>query len=60
MTIQEKMCAEMHKKAAGKPLGPLAQAATQRPANYAELSPESQWAIDKSLDILDWSGAWNE
>jgi hypothetical protein len=28
----------------------------QRPKNYFELSPQSQWDIDKSLGILDWEG----
>lgn len=31
-------------------------ASLQRPANYAELPPERQWDIDKSLRILDWDG----
>lgn len=61
MTPQEKMVAEMHKKAktAGKPLGPQAQAATRRPANYADLSARGQWDVDDSLGILDWDGEWN-
>ncbi|MBS1722778.1 MAG: hypothetical protein JSS66_07330 [Armatimonadetes bacterium] len=29
----------------------------QRPSDYFELSAEIQWAIDKSLGILDWDGA---
>ena len=29
--------------------------ATLRPENYAELTPEDQWRIDKQLGILDWS-----
>lgn len=28
----------------------------QRPKNFLNLSPEVQWAIDKSLGILDWEG----
>jgi hypothetical protein len=28
--------------------------ALQRPANFYELSGEEQWAIDKSLGLLDW------
>ncbi len=28
----------------------------QRPKNFFELSPETQWDIDKSLGILDWEG----
>lgn len=28
----------------------------QRPRNYPQLSPAEQWAIDKSLGILDWNG----
>jgi len=27
-----------------------------RPANYASLTQQEQWAIDKKLGILDWSG----
>lgn len=29
----------------------------QRPKNYFKLSPQEQWAIDKSLGILDWEGS---
>lgn len=29
----------------------------QRPRNYLNLSPDFQWAIDKSLGILDWEGS---
>jgi len=28
----------------------------QRPRNFLNLSPDAQWAIDKSLGILDWEG----
>ena len=28
----------------------------QRPKNYFKLSAQTQWAIDKSLGILDWEG----
>ena len=28
----------------------------QRPRNFLKLSPQEQWAIDKSLGILDWRG----
>ena len=28
----------------------------QRPKDYFKLSPQTQWAIDKSLGILDWEG----
>ena len=28
----------------------------QRPSNYFKLSPKDQWAIDKKLGILDWTG----
>jgi hypothetical protein len=61
MTAQEKYIAELRAKAkkAGKPLGPQAEAATRRPANYAELGPQSQWDVDKNLGILDWDGEWN-
>jgi hypothetical protein len=38
----------------------LALSATSRPANYCELSPQSQWDVDKRLGILDWSGEWDE
>lgn len=27
-----------------------------RPTNFFDLSGEEQWAIDKSLGILDWCG----
>ena len=27
-----------------------------RPANYFELGPQAQWAIDEGLGILDWDG----
>lgn len=30
----------------------------QRPRNYRKLSPETQWAIDKALGILDWEGKY--
>lgn len=46
-------------KKAKRPLGPCAQAATQRPSNYVELDPREQWAVDKRLGILDWEGTWN-
>jgi hypothetical protein len=29
------------------------QKLTRRPANFSELSPEEQWAVDKQLGILD-------
>lgn len=41
-------------------LGPMATQARKRPSDYARLSPEEQWAIDKSLGILDWSGSDSE
>jgi len=61
-TTHEKFVEGMKAKAkkAGKPLGPQAQAATRRPANYLELSARGQWDIDDNLGILDWSGEWNE
>lgn len=34
----------------------LGDRAKKRPANYAELSAEEQWAIDKELGLLDWDG----
>lgn len=34
----------------------MALMALQRPANYAQLPGEVQWAIDKKLGILDWDG----
>lgn len=30
----------------------------KRPKNYLMLSAEEQWAIDKSLGILDWKGEY--
>ena len=32
----------------------------QRPIDFFELSAETQWAIDKSLGILDWDGNLTE
>ncbi len=32
------------------------EASFRRPADYFELNAETQWAIDKSLGILDWEG----
>lgn len=29
----------------------------QRPRDFFKLSPETQWAIDKSLGILDWEAS---
>lgn len=29
--------------------------ALQRPLNHEDLPPSEQWAVDKSLGILDWS-----
>ncbi len=62
LSPQQKMVEAMRNKAkeAGRPLGSQAQQATRRPSNYAELSAQSQWDVDKGLGILDWSGAWNE
>jgi hypothetical protein len=36
--------------------GSPAERAKQRPANYAALSSQDQWAIDRRLGILDWDG----
>jgi len=33
-----------------------ARKAMERPANYADLPADEQWAIDKKLGILDWDG----
>lgn len=33
-----------------------ARKALERPANYADLPADEQWAIDKRLGILDWDG----
>lgn len=43
-----------------KTLGPMAQRAKLRPTEYENLSPQTQWEIDKALGILDWSGNPNE
>ncbi len=61
MTKHEVFVANMKKKAkeAEKPLGPQAQRATRRPANFCELGPQSQWDVDKRLGILDWTGDWD-
>lgn len=34
----------------------LFEKALMRPADFKKLSSETQWAIDKSLGILDWDG----
>lgn len=61
MTAQEEYMDKLRAQAkkAGKPLGPQAQAALRRPANYTELSPRQQWSVDDDLGILDWDGLWN-
>ena len=46
-------------KKAGSTLGHCAQKATARPSNYGSLDSRQQWAIDKTLGILDWDGNWN-
>jgi hypothetical protein len=33
-----------------------AERAQLRPANYAELSEQDKWKIDKTLGLLDWDG----
>jgi hypothetical protein len=38
------------------PISEGAIKALDRPENYAQLSPEEQWEIDKRLGILDWDG----
>jgi hypothetical protein len=60
-TRHEEFIAGLRQKAelAKGQLGAQAQQATLRPIDYAELSPEEQWAIDKRLGILDWDGTWN-
>lgn len=35
----------------------MARAAEQRPENFKELDPQTQWDIDKALGILDWDGS---
>jgi len=61
MTQHDKFIKTLKTKAkkAGKSLGPQAEAATRRPSNYCEMSPQAQWDVDKSLGILDWDGEWN-
>ena len=44
-----------HQKFTGE-LGPLTLAAQRRPHNFFDLDGREQWAIDKSLGILDWDG----
>ncbi len=34
----------------------LYERAQLRPANFAEMTPEKRWAVDKELGILDWDG----
>lgn len=59
MTKHEEFVSDMRAKAkaAGRSLGPQAEAATRRPPTYCELSVQSQWDVDKKLGILDWSGS---
>lgn len=33
------------------------EASFQRPKDFFHLSAQTQWAIDKSLGILDWDGS---
>jgi len=35
---------------------PPEERAKLRPANYAQLSPQEQWDINKGLGLLDWDG----
>jgi len=60
LTPQQKYIArlEAEAKKAGGSLGHLASAAKMRPDDFFSLNPETQWAIDKSLGILDWNGDW--
>lgn len=44
---------QLHK---GEVIGPLTRKAQMRPLDFYKLAPETQWAIDKNLGILDWSG----
>jgi hypothetical protein len=37
-------------------LGPQCKLAQERPSNFLQLDPDTQWAIDKNLGILDWDG----
>lgn len=32
------------------------EASFQRPCNYFQLDPQTQWRIDERLGILDWDG----
>jgi hypothetical protein len=36
------------------------EASFRRPSDYCELNAAVQWAIDKSLGILDWDGGGHE
>lgn len=47
---------EAEAKAKNRPLSEGAQQAKKRPSNYCEMSAQEQWAVDKSLGILDWDG----
>ncbi len=55
---QLKMLAARHKRI--QQLIPFEERASYRPANFAELSEEEKWTIDKSLGLLDWDGRTNE
>jgi hypothetical protein len=61
MTRHEKFIHGLRAKAkkARQSLGPQAEAATHRPKDYCEMSPQAQWDVDKRLGILDWDGEWN-
>lgn len=37
-------------------LGPQAQRATERPADYDRMSAQKQWEVDATLKLLDWNG----
>lgn len=58
LTAHQKFIAQLEAKAkaAGRALSEGAQQAKKRPINYCELPVADQWAIDKSLGILDWDG----
>lgn len=58
LTAHQKFIAQLEAEAQreGRSLSEGAQQAKLRPIDYAELSPEEQWAVDKRLGILDWDG----
>ena len=57
-SVAEKAWEELaRRRSCRAPKGPMAMVAARRPENFASLSEEERWAIDKHLGILDWDGS---